>query len=111
MGRTKPLSTLNNVVLPAPLGPIRPKVPESKVTVMPSSGVTPPNRTVRSVISIIGPAPEGPCRLAPAPLARLRGGAPPPTARPPAARGPWEPAPRGRPAQSAAPAAHRRRTG
>ena len=48
-GATKPLSTLKNVVLPAPLGPIRPQVPPSKRTVMPSSGVTPPKRTVRSV--------------------------------------------------------------
>ena len=51
-GSTKPLSTLKNVVLPAPLGPISPQVPAGKVTVMPSSGVTPPKRTVRSSISI-----------------------------------------------------------
>src|SRR5262245_18627682 len=58
IGRTNPLSTLKNVVLPAPFGPINPHVPESKVTVMPSSGVTPPKRTVRPAISIISPPPR-----------------------------------------------------
>ena len=33
-GLTNPLSTLKNVVLPAPLGPIRPHVPLSNVTLM-----------------------------------------------------------------------------
>ena len=51
-GLTNPLSTLKNVVLPAPLGPIRPHVPSSNLTLIPSSGVTPPKRTVRSETSI-----------------------------------------------------------
>src|SRR6185437_10519144 len=50
-GLTKPLITLKKVVLPAPLGPIRPQVPLSKTTEMPSIGVTPPKRTVRFSIS------------------------------------------------------------
>ena len=41
-GRTKPLSTLKNVVLPAPFGPMSPQVPCSNVRLMPSSEVTPP---------------------------------------------------------------------
>ena len=66
-GATKPLRTLKNVVLPAPFGPIRPQVPASKRTVMPSSGVTPPKRTVRSSISISAraPRPAGRARVAP----------------------------------------------
>src|SRR5262249_24817113 len=50
-GLTKPLITLKNVVLPAPFGPISPHVPRSNVTETPSSGVTPPKRTVRLSIS------------------------------------------------------------
>ena len=41
-GRTKPLSTLKNVVLPAPFGPMSPQVPCSNVRLMSSSEVTPP---------------------------------------------------------------------
>ena len=52
-GLTKPLITLKNVVFPAPFGPIRPQVPLSKTTEMPSIGVTPPKRTVRFSISIM----------------------------------------------------------
>ena len=52
-GFTNPLITLKKVVFPAPFGPIRPHVPLSKTTDMPSIGVTPPKRTVRSLISII----------------------------------------------------------
>ena len=51
-GATNPLSTLKNVVLPAPFGPIRPQVPSTNETVMSSSGVTPPKRTVRPSTSI-----------------------------------------------------------
>src|SRR4051812_47086291 len=54
-GFTKPLITLKNVVLPAPLGPISPQVPVSNVTDMASSGFTPPKRTVRSETSITAP--------------------------------------------------------
>ena len=46
IGLTKPLSTLKNVVLPAPFGPISPQVAASNVSVMPSIGMTPPKRTV-----------------------------------------------------------------
>ena len=42
-----PLSTLKNVVLPAPFGPMSPQVPASNVRLMASSEVTPPYRTVR----------------------------------------------------------------
>ena len=59
-GLTNPLSTLKNVVLPAPLGPIRPHVPLSNVTLILSSGVTPPNRTVRSETSIMARRPQAP---------------------------------------------------
>ncbi len=52
-GLTKPLSTLKNVVLPAPFGPIRPHVPPGKTTLTPSIGVTPAKRTVSSSTSII----------------------------------------------------------
>ena len=62
-GSTKPLSTLKKVVLPAPLGPISPQVPDSNVTDMASSGVTPPKRTVRSRTSITTPAPLRDCRV------------------------------------------------
>ena len=75
VGRTKPLSTLKNVVLPAPFGPMRPHVPPGNVTVIRSSGMTPPNRTVRSSTSIMAGHPS-PCRspsrssCAPKPFAR-----------------------------------------
>ena len=39
-------STLKNVVLPAPFGPIRPQVPPGNATLMSSIGVTPAKRTV-----------------------------------------------------------------
>src|SRR5260370_26347591 len=51
-GRTNPDKTLKNVVLPAPLGPMSPQVPLSKVRLMPSSDVTPPYLTVRFWTSI-----------------------------------------------------------
>ena len=41
-GRTKPLSTLKKVVLPAPFGPMRPQVPSWNLRLMSSSEVTPP---------------------------------------------------------------------
>ena len=41
-GRTKPLSTLKNVVLPAPFGPMSPQVPCWNVRLILSSEVTPP---------------------------------------------------------------------
>jgi len=40
LGLTNPLRTLKNVVFPAPLGPIRPHVPLSKLTVRESNGMT-----------------------------------------------------------------------
>src|SRR5712692_989999 len=55
-GDVNPLNTLKNVVLPAPFGPINPQVPVGNSTLTSSSGVTPPKRTVRRSISIIGPA-------------------------------------------------------
>src|SRR5260370_1338095 len=55
-GDVNPLNTLKNVVLPAPFGPINPQVPVGNSTLTSSSGVTPPKRTVRPSISIIGPA-------------------------------------------------------
>ena len=55
-GLTKPLSTLKNVVLPAPFGPISPHVPPGKTTLMSSIGVTPANRTVRPLTSITTPS-------------------------------------------------------
>ena len=57
-GDTNPLSTLKNVVFPAPFGPIRPQVPPGKTTVISSIGVTPPNRTVRPSTSIMPQAPR-----------------------------------------------------
>ena len=65
-GRTKPLRTLKNVVLPAPFGPIRPHVPPGKTTLTSSSGVTPANRTVRPVTSITAPSSPPPPARAPA---------------------------------------------
>src|SRR3954454_2462892 len=47
-GRRKPLSTLKNVVLPAPLGPTRPQTPDGSSNETPSNGLTPPNVTVSS---------------------------------------------------------------
>ncbi len=41
-GVTKPDSTLKNVVLPAPFGPIRPQVPSGNWMVISSSETTPP---------------------------------------------------------------------
>ena len=65
IGLTKPLSTLKNVVLPAPLGPMSPHVGSANVSVMPSMGMTPPKRTVSCSTAITpkapGPAPC-PCR-------------------------------------------------
>ena len=55
-GRTKPLRTLKNVVLPAPFGPINPQVPLGKTTLTSSIGVTPANRTVSPVTSITAPS-------------------------------------------------------
>ena len=52
-GRTNPDSTLKNVVLPAPFGPIRPQVPFSNTRFIPSSEVTPPYLTVRFDTSIM----------------------------------------------------------
>ena len=66
IGRTNPLSTLKNVVLPAPFGPIRPHVPAENVTVIRSIGTTPPNRTVNPSTSITLSAPQ-PRRRAPRP--------------------------------------------
>src|SRR5689334_5481032 len=62
--------TLKNVVLPAPLGPIRPQVPPGNVTVIPSIGVTPPKRTLRlstSITSILVLDPNPPTRSDEAP--------------------------------------------
>src|SRR5438270_4479134 len=47
-GLTKPLRTLNRVVLPAPFGPTRPQTPDGSSSETPSSGLTPPNATVSS---------------------------------------------------------------
>ena len=47
-GLMNPLRTLKKVVLPAPLGPISPHVPSRRCTSTPSSGMTPPKRTVSS---------------------------------------------------------------
>src|SRR5580704_12119176 len=52
-GRTKPESTLKNVVLPAPFGPMRPQTPSSNRRFMPSRDVTPPYLTLRSLTSIM----------------------------------------------------------
>src|SRR4051794_14385045 len=49
--------TLSMLVLPAPLGPINPFTPTSKLRVTPSSGFTPPNCRVSSLISSMA------CRL------------------------------------------------
>ena len=57
MGRTNPLSTLKNVVLPAPFGPMSPQVPPGNDSVIRSIGMTPPKRTVSSSTSITRPAP------------------------------------------------------
>ena len=51
-GLTKPESTLKNVVLPAPFGPIRPQAPPGKVTLMSSIGMTPEKLTVSPLTSI-----------------------------------------------------------
>src|SRR3954470_8941556 len=48
VGRTNPLTTLKNVVLPAPLGPTSPHTPPGSSNDTPSSGLNPPNATVRS---------------------------------------------------------------
>src|SRR3954469_25453069 len=48
-GLRKPLSTLNSVVLPAPLGPTRPQTPAGSSSETPSRGLTPPKATVRSL--------------------------------------------------------------
>src|SRR3954447_4375590 len=60
-GRRKPLSTLKNVVLPAPLGPTRPQTPDGNSNETPSNGVTPPKVTVssptRSTVRLRPPAP------------------------------------------------------
>ena len=87
-GLTNPLSTLKNVVLPAPLGPISPHVPLSNLTLILSSGVTPPNRTVRSETSITA-------RRLPGPMSGLRTSRP--ISRPSRARslGNWSTIPRG----------------
>src|SRR5438270_6817819 len=47
-GLTKPLRTLNRVVLPAPFGPTRPQTPDGSSSETPSSGLTPPKATVSS---------------------------------------------------------------
>ena len=73
-GRTNPLSTLKNVVLPAPFGPIRPHAPSGNVTVMSSSGVTPPKRTVSPSTSITLPAPPASARAAADQAARASSG-------------------------------------
>ena len=72
-GLTKPLSTLKNVVLPAPFGPISPQVAASKVNVIPSIGMTPPKRTVSCSTTITRPAPR-PSRASPARLPRRAAG-------------------------------------
>ena len=51
-GRTNPDSTLKNVVLPAPFGPMSPQTPCSNVRLILSREVTPPYLTVRSLTSI-----------------------------------------------------------
>src|SRR5262245_35640071 len=51
-GCTNPDSTLKNVVLPAPLGPMSPQIPSGNCTVIWSSEITPPNRTLRPATSI-----------------------------------------------------------
>src|SRR4029453_17001872 len=48
VGWKTPVTTLKTVVLPAPLGPISPKIsPRSTCSETVSSAVTPPNRIVR----------------------------------------------------------------
>ena len=72
-GDTKPLRTLKKVVLPAPFGPINPQVPAGKRRLTPSRGVTPPNLTVRSAISITRAARPRPEPSAPASAAGVPG--------------------------------------
>ena len=105
IGRTNPLSTLKNVVLPAPFGPISPQVPAGERDASSGrSGSTPPKRTVRPSTSIT---------RRPAPRRRLRRGHElSPMARAQLlAECPSAPARRGHPARSAAPGARRCRTG
>ena len=61
-GVTKPESTLSNVVLPAPLGPISPQIGASNWASSASSGVMPPNCTVSASILIMARAASGICR-------------------------------------------------
>ena len=73
MGRTNPLSTLKNVVLPAPFGPISPQVPPGNVSVIRSIGMTPPKRTVRLVdLDHVAGASRGACGMTSPPIARPR---------------------------------------
>src|SRR4051812_34902907 len=52
VGRVKPQTTLNNVVFPAPLGPITPTTsPSSTVADTSRSAMRPPNLTVTSCTS------------------------------------------------------------
>src|SRR5262245_32744590 len=51
-GACRPVMTLNNVVLPAPLGPISPVTDRSSTLIVaPSTATRPPKRTVTSLIS------------------------------------------------------------
>src|SRR5258708_11068118 len=55
VGSCRPVMTLNSVVLPAPLGPIRPVTwPPSAVMVTSLRAVTPPNRTETSSVCSSG---------------------------------------------------------
>ena len=55
VGRYTPVIALKHVVLPAPLGPIRPRIsPRLMSNVTASSAVRPPNLTVRSLVSSSG---------------------------------------------------------
>src|SRR5581483_7552082 len=74
-GRTRPVRTFTSVVLPAPLGPIRPVTAPAAMEIdTPSSARTPPKRqttpvATRSGSSIVGPG----CRPRPSERAGHRG--------------------------------------
>src|SRR3954468_22982615 len=59
-GGSNPVMTLNNVVLPAPFGPMRPVTKPGRAEMLtPSSATLPPKRTVTSRTSSEGGGPFG----------------------------------------------------